>query len=131
MIGKQIVFVARGAAAVRPYEVPDLAPDQILIETIYTTISQGTERAHLSAEPNTATARAGCPFKPGHQSVGREIDVGSSVTGYRIGQMVATMSAHQSHVVMPATVGPAELPERYLDQHRDRITGQAANMHFI
>ena len=47
MQSKNIVFVAPGKAELTVEEVPELKPDQVLVELAVSTTSSGTERANL------------------------------------------------------------------------------------
>jgi len=113
MMGRRIAFTAAEKVALETFDIAEPAEDQILVETVYTTISPGTERANLLAEPNTQTHKAGFPFYPGYCNVGRIVAVGSSVKSYRNGQLVATSRPHASHYLLPATVGPNLPPAKY------------------
>src|SRR6185312_6254902 len=70
-------FTARGKVSLEPVTVGEPDENQLLVETLYTAISPGTERAFLLAEPNTITQRKGFPFPPGYSNVGRVLAVGS------------------------------------------------------
>src|SRR5262249_21149794 len=113
MIGRRIVFTAAEKIALETFEIAKPAEDQILIETVYTTVSPGTERANLLAEQNTQTYKAGFPFYPGYCNVGRIVAIGAAVENYSIGEFVATARPHASHYLLPATVGPGLPPEKY------------------
>ena len=113
---KRVVFTAPGQVALEPFEPGEPDEGQILIETLYSAISPGTERAHLLAEPNTVTRERGFPFRPGYSNVGRIVRVGAAVKNFHVRQLVATVQPHQSHILLPATRGP-ELPaEKYRSQ---------------
>ncbi len=122
MIGRRVAFTGVGRVEIESFDVPAPARDQILIEAIHSTISPGTERAHLLAEPNTGTGKRGFPFYPGYANIGRIVSVGSDVTGYRVGQIVATERPHQSHILMPAIYGNSLPPEKYRQEFRSRIS---------
>jgi threonine dehydrogenase-like Zn-dependent dehydrogenase len=113
MIARRIVFTAAGQVGLESFEIGVPAEDQILVETLRSTVSPGTERANLLAEPNTQTCKAGFPFYPGYCNVGRIAAVGSAVENYSVGQLVATARPHASHYLLPATVGPGLPPEKY------------------
>jgi len=113
---RRITFTAPGKVAVEPFEIGPPAADQLLIETLYSAISPGTERANLLAEANTTTLSRGYPFYPGYSNVGRIAAVGSDVRGFRVGQLVATNRPHASHLLLPATTGPGLPPEKYRSQ---------------
>lgn len=73
MENRKILFTAPGKAELVSCEMPRIAPDEVLIETDYTAISAGTERANLLDMPNVthsgpntwATAAAAASWKWG------------------------------------------------------------------
>lgn len=133
MEARQLVFSARGEVSFAACNVSAPAADQILIETLYTAISPGTERAFLLAEPNTITQRSGFPFTPGYSNVGRVLEVGSAVRTFKRGDIVATRQTHVSHFLLPETVGAQEPPEHYRGQFRSPImpSEPATGLHYI
>ena len=126
MQARRVMFAGPGKVAVDTFDAPTPAADQILIETLYSSISPGTERAHLLAEENTMTRAKGFPFQPGYSNVGRIAGLGSEVRDYRIGQLVVTEQPHLSHVVLPATLGNGLLPEKYRDQYHSALSPEAS-----
>ena len=123
---RRVVFAAAGRVEVESFAAPAPEEDQILIETLYSSISPGTERAHLLAEENTMTRAKGFPFQPGYSNVGRIAAVGAQVSAYRPGQLVVTEQPHLSHVVLPAMVGNGLLPEKYRDKYHSALSPDAA-----
>ena len=113
MRGRRILFRGVTEVALEEYDVPQPQPDQVLVETVYSAISPGTERAMLLAQPKTVTADRGFPFEPGYSNVGRVVDVGSAVRNYRVGDLAATVQTHRSHILLPDTVGPGVAPVHY------------------
>ncbi len=112
MKGRRIRFAAPGKVAVESFEVEKPARDEILVETLYTTISPGTERAHLMAEENTVTRSLGFPFQPGYSNVGRVLEVGAGVKGIAPGQLIASSVPHLSHALLKLFPGVTGLPAR-------------------
>jgi 2-desacetyl-2-hydroxyethyl bacteriochlorophyllide A dehydrogenase len=100
MIGHRIVFTGPRNVAVEKFEIAAPSENEILVESLYTTVSPGTERANLLAQPNTLTHAHGFPFYPGYSSIGRIIAVGSNVRDYWIGQIIAALQPHVSHYLM-------------------------------
>ena len=100
MIGRGIMFSGPGEVSIDCFEVPSPGDGEILIETIYSGISLGTERAHLRAEPNTLTHGGYFPFRPGYSNVGRIIKVGAAISRFHIGQLVVTTLPHVSHATL-------------------------------
>jgi threonine dehydrogenase-like Zn-dependent dehydrogenase len=133
MQARRVVFTGKGQVEIQPFEIAKPASDQVLIQTLYTAISPGTEKAMLLAEPGTITATRGFPFHPGYSSVGQVIEIGPDVKHFRVGQHVATMQSHVSHALLPETVGPGLAPVKYRDQFRSPIapTAPFVPLHYI
>lgn len=133
MQARRVLFTARGEVSVEAFDIATPDSDRILVETLYTAISPGTERAFLLAEPNTITQKSGFPFGPGYSNVGRVVAIGNAVRKFRPGDLVATRQAHVSHFLLPETTGPGEPPEKYRGQFRSPIvpTEPAVGLHYI
>ncbi len=133
MQARRVLFTARGEVSLEAFEIAPPDADQILVETLYTAISPGTERAFLLAEPNTITHKAGFPFQPGYSNIGRIVEIGNAVKKFRPGDLVATRQAHVSHFMLPESTGPGELPEKYRGQFRSPIVPDdpAVGLHYI
>jgi 2-desacetyl-2-hydroxyethyl bacteriochlorophyllide A dehydrogenase len=101
MRGRRIRFTGKGQVSVESFEVDSPAADEVLIETLYSTISPGTERAHLLAEVNTVPHERGFPFQPGYSNVGRIASVGERVSDFKPGDIVASAMPHVSHGILP------------------------------
>lgn len=100
MQARRVVFSAPGRVALETFELPAPAHDEVIVETKASVISPGTERAFLLAEPNTATRQLGFPYYPGYSNVGRVVGIGKAVSNVQIGDLLGTMCAHQSHVLV-------------------------------
>jgi len=64
----------------------ECGPDQIVTETIYSTVSPGTELRTLGGHYGAA---GHFPFIPGYTSIGRVIEVGSNAGAWRVGDLVS------------------------------------------
>jgi len=84
----QVVFREGGAVAIEDIEVPDPAPNQILVRSTRSLISAGTE---LNILELSATERR----DPGYALVGQVAEVGREVVGYTVGDRVLTCLPHQ------------------------------------
>jgi threonine dehydrogenase-like Zn-dependent dehydrogenase len=133
MEAKQALFTARGKVSLETVTVGEPDENQLLVETLYTAISPGTERAFLLAEPNTITQRKGFPFPPGYSNVGRVRSVGSAVKHFRPGDHIATRRPHVSHYLIPETLGPGEVAEKYREEFRSPIAPEAPaiGLHYL
>lgn len=110
-----LYFTGPGKVDVREEELSGPAPGQVLVETLASAISPGTEllvyRGQAPAEiplDETIAEFAGqssYPMKYGYAAVGRVVDVGSSVDASWQGRSVFSFHAHESHFLS----SPSEL----------------------
>lgn len=109
--GQHVVFEGVGQAALRRCEIPSPKAGDVLVESLFTAISAGTERANLMALPNTGTApggynwkrSGGFPFHPGYCGVGRIAACGEGVETLKVGdRVVGEWAGHRSHFVRKA-----------------------------
>ena len=96
MIGRRVVFKNIGVVKVESFNVNMPSRRQVLIKTICSLISPGTETAFLLGLPNTPRK---FPTKVGYSNIGRIIDVGEGVDKSLIGKIVASTTHHSTHVV--------------------------------
>ncbi|KYH41250.1 MAG: hypothetical protein AYL32_006730 [Candidatus Bathyarchaeota archaeon B26-2] len=97
-LGKRIVFRDVGLVDVEDFEVPEPKPNEVLVRTVSTLISPGTETAFLMALPNTSGR---FPQHPGYSNAGVVISVGDSVSRFKVGDRVVSYREHASHVTVP------------------------------
>lgn len=88
----QVLFVEPGVAQLQPCDIPTPEADQILVRTRISLISPGTERAFLLGLDNT-TRRY--PQTAGYSTVGEVAALGTNVTKWQIGDVVATRANHR------------------------------------
>lgn len=93
MENRKILFTSPRTAEVVSCEMPAIDADEVLIETDYTVVSAGTEKANLLDLPNVTHK---WPKQEGYSGSGRIIDVGSAVTDFKVGDRVLT--DHLGHV---------------------------------
>jgi bacteriochlorophyllide a dehydrogenase len=84
--GTAIAFTGRDRIEIVEIAVPDLRPDEVLIETDLTAVSQGTDRAMVTGAYRGMDDRY--PFIYGYSRVGRVTGVGHAVQGLAIGDRV-------------------------------------------
>src|SRR5579862_8310069 len=115
---KAVLFTAPNKVEVRPIEVPDAGPGELLIESEATVISPGTEgRCLRGQQPNSLPF----PFIPGYSIAGRviqapgrsKIKVGDRVmcSGTRRASVGIQWGGQVSHAVVPAS-SVVPVPER-------------------
>lgn len=87
---RAVILPEPGRVEVREVALPDLAPDEVEIRTVYSGISPGTERWVLTGRYNhMADDLAGFyPCSPGYQAAGIIENVGSEVTSLAPGDAV-------------------------------------------
>ena len=81
-----IVFSDAGRICIKNFELPPCGPDEIVVETLFTFVSPGTELRVLAG---TQESRGKFPLIPGYSVVGRVSETGSEVRGWRKGDLVS------------------------------------------
>lgn len=95
---KQIVFTKPKTVEFLDFEVPELKENDVLIETIFTTISCGTERANLMDLPNVFGE---FPRISGYNCSGVVVKKGKNVESVKIGdRVVGWWSNHRKYNVL-------------------------------
>jgi threonine dehydrogenase-like Zn-dependent dehydrogenase len=107
MKARQATLVEAFKVEIREVDLPDPAPNQILIETEASAISAGTELAVYTGthqwlqDPNMPDWKF--PFKVGYSAAGKILAVGSQIQGWKPGDLVVHPGNHASHELM--TIG--------------------------
>jgi 2-desacetyl-2-hydroxyethyl bacteriochlorophyllide A dehydrogenase len=88
-----VVFPEPKRVELREMEVPDPGPDEVAIQTVYSGISQGTERWALTGRYGhfDVDFSAYYPCSPGYQAAGVVEALGSEVTDLEVGDHVFTL----------------------------------------
>src|SRR5262245_23608685 len=100
MKARQAFLVEPYRVEIRDVELPDPAPNQILVETDASAISAGTELAVYTGthqwlfDPTMTDWKF--PFRPGYSAAGRIVAVGAQVRGWQPGQRVSYPGNHGS-----------------------------------
>lgn len=97
MKAKRVVFKSKGVVEVEEFEVGKPQTDYLLIKTLCTLISPGTETAFLMALPNTPGV---FPQYPGYSNVGMIEEVGENVKDFKPGELVVSAAGHSSYVLV-------------------------------
>jgi 2-desacetyl-2-hydroxyethyl bacteriochlorophyllide A dehydrogenase len=96
----QAVIVEPYRVEVRRVELPEPAPNQILVQTEASAVSAGTELAVYTGthqwlrDPGLPDWKF--PFRPGYSAAGRILAVGDAVTGWQPGERVSYPGNHAS-----------------------------------
>jgi len=120
MKSKAIVFTGPLQVEVREQETPAPGPGEVLLETLVSLVSTGTESFCFRGEFEPGTSWAGWvkyPFYPGYSNVGRVIALGEGVTDYQVGDRVCSLLGHVQHgVAGPGSGWLAKVPESLSDE---------------
>lgn len=106
MIKKSIIFPQKNTAALVDEEFCMPVGKNILVKTEISTISNGTERANISGDPNVSITQDShmsmFPRRCGYSSAGVVFAVGQDVTEVKIGDRVAlTGGSHSQYIQIP------------------------------
>ena len=107
MQNPNIIFTAPNIAEVLEKPIPDLGPGEVLIRTVRSCISSGTERANLIGDPMIGTnvkddAKAVFPRHLGYSLSGIVEGVGEGVESVKLGDRIAaSWTKHAAYNVRP------------------------------
>lgn len=94
--GKRVIFKEKSRVAIEDFDQEQPKSDGMLIGTVSTLISSGTETAFLQALPNTFGV---FPQYPGYSNAGVVVSVGSEVSRFKTGDRIVSRKSHASHVI--------------------------------
>lgn len=115
---KKLLFEEIGKVGIREYELDtELKDNEILVKTLYSGISSGTERAifrgtapfydkyfdadlHLFLKGNNPSFQY--PVEYGYENVGIVEKIGKKVTEFTVGDKIASFMGHVSHYIVKA-----------------------------
>jgi 2-desacetyl-2-hydroxyethyl bacteriochlorophyllide A dehydrogenase len=103
----RIVFKAPKQAKIEETEVPTPSSDEVLVKTLITLISTGTELTMFSGEfPKDSVWErvAKYPAAPGYSNCGIVKEVGENVKNLKVGDRVLSFSPHAEYVLAKRTV---------------------------
>ena len=91
MKNKQIVFTKKDTAELLDVDCKNPSANEVVVETAFSTVSCGTEKANITGDPNVsgnAAPSVRFPRKSGYSSAGTVIAKGEAVKGADIGDRV-------------------------------------------
>jgi len=102
MICRRIVFRKPGVVAVEEAEVPKPGPGQVLVKTLVTLISTGTELTLLSGRfpKGSVWDRIKYPFLPGYSNCGVVVETGPGVKEFKPGERVVSQAPHSEYATV-------------------------------
>ncbi len=108
MKGYSVLFVEPGRAELNEFDIREPRADEVMVKVKYTLISAGTEKAYLSAAPNTAHK---FPTVPGYSSVGTVVKIGKNVTKFCVGDRVFVEYAGHASYNWKKESGVVRIPD--------------------
>lgn len=123
---KQILFTKINTAELVESELPELKENEVRVKTAFSTISQGTERANITGDPNVYGAGLSAVIFPracGYSSAGIVIEVGEKVDKVKVGDRVVTTWAFHREI--------NQVDEKQLVKIPDGISFSEASMTLI
>ncbi len=107
MQNKRVVFTAPGVAELQSCDMPAVQPGKVIVKTVFSSVSSGTERANLLGDPNTNLSRNSSPRPlfpryPGYSASGIVVEVGEGVTSVAPGDRVAVIDTDHCRYVCTA-----------------------------
>ena len=124
---KQIVFTEINKAELLTVDAKEPSPNEVMVETMVSTISCGTERANITGDPNVNARGASCvsfPRMSGYNSAGVVVKKGENVKSVDVGdRVVVYWGFHKGY----NTVNEANV----VKIEDDKIGFEAAAMSFI
>lgn len=114
MITTKIEAYEKGHLRLVQAEQLKVGPREVLLKTLYSTISPGTELAWLNHMENTPGEY---PYYPGYSACCRIEEIGLEVEGFSVGDIVVSNTKHWSHHILeanqcipvPETLKPCEV----------------------
>ncbi len=102
---KQIIFTEKNVAKLLDIEAAEVAPKFVMVETMVSTISCGTERANLTGDPNVnpnGASKVSFPRASGYNSAGVVVKVGDEVESVKVGdRVVVYWGNHKNYNIVP------------------------------
>jgi 2-desacetyl-2-hydroxyethyl bacteriochlorophyllide A dehydrogenase len=81
-----IVFTAPHQVEIQSFELPPCGPNQLVVRSIYTLVSSGTELRVLGGHYGAA---GNYPLIPGYIVIGEVIEVGAEAHGWKVGDLIS------------------------------------------
>lgn len=103
---KQIVFTKKDTAELLICEADSPKAGEVMVKTLFSTISCGTERANITGNANVSTVggpKVSFPRYAGYSSAGIVVEKGEDVTEVEIGdRVIVSWGCHKAYNTVPA-----------------------------
>ena len=114
-----VVFTGIRQVEIEECETPTPGPGQVLVRTIKSAISTGTELTILTGDyPQGSkwSAYGTFPFNAGYSNVGEVIEVGDQVTRFRVGDRIASSARHCTYALVADGPSAHQVPDDVSDE---------------
>ena len=128
---KRIVFKKPKEVSIEEIDLPEPSENQVLIKTLVTLISTGTELTILlgSFPSNSVWAKYGTyPFVAGYSNVGVVIKKGANVKDVEVGDRVVSRAPHSQYALVDVGGEVVRLPHGIV-KVPDGVSDEAATFH--
>jgi len=118
-LNHKVVFTGVKQVKLEPCEMPSPGPGQMLVRTIKTAVSTGTELTILTGDypEGSKWGEYGTfPFDAGYSNVGEVVEVGEGVTRFSAGDRVASSARHCSYALVGDGPQTHAVPEGVSDE---------------
>ncbi len=123
---RQIVFTEKNKAELLSVDINELKSNEVIVETVVSTISCGTEKANITGDPNVnayGESQVIFPRTSGYNSAGVVVKKGADVKSVEIGdRVVVYWGLHKSYNVVP---------EEQVVKMGDNVSFETGAMSFI
>ncbi|HDH07149.1 MAG TPA: hypothetical protein ENF87_02145 [Thermoproteales archaeon] len=99
---KTVIFEKPFKVGIISEKLGQLRENEVLVKTLVTLISTGTEMTAYTGDfPSNSewSKYVRYPFKPGYSNIGEVVEVGDSVKGFRVGDIVASLAPHTQYYI--------------------------------
>jgi 2-desacetyl-2-hydroxyethyl bacteriochlorophyllide A dehydrogenase len=115
----RVVFTGIRQVDIEECDTPAPGPGQVLIRTIKTAVSTGTELTILTGDyPHDSkwSNFATLPFNAGYSNVGEVVEIGDQVSRFRVGDRVASSANHCTYAVVADGPSTHHVPDAVSDE---------------
>lgn len=110
----KVVFPEKKQVELVEADIPELRPNEALVETIVSQISTGTELTRLEGNVDKDSVLSNgikYPLYPGYSNVGKIIAVGEDVDKSMLGKRVLTAARHEKYAIRPVDQDMVIVPD--------------------
>ncbi|MCR8489004.1 MAG: zinc-binding dehydrogenase [candidate division WOR-3 bacterium] len=133
VLSKKVVFRKPREVSIEEEDLPSPSRGQVLIKTLVTLISAGTELTMLSGDypKGSIWSMMNYPCTPGYSNCGIVVEVGEDVKEVNVGDRVLSFAGHSEYVLVDVDRILAKVPEEVSDEEAAFGTLAATSMNAV